>query len=368
MLTLIDTVDGHVRTVSEGNPPTWPSTRVVRIGTALEAGPASFGRIRSVTMDADLNIYVADVLAHQIQVFDSMGGHVRTVGRRGAGPAEFASPYSLGWLGDTLAVLDVGNARIGLFSRDGGSLGTWRWQPLSGPDVHLINGSHRDLYAPVVRHVAGGMGQAFIYLDGSTAPDTLTLPAGPDVPGGPVCHYPNSEGIAFFGIPFSPTMAVAGGPARSVWVAWPDEYRIAQVNTAGDTVRVLRRTHTAVPIGDPEWRERTEPYQRFLRDYPGTRCEPSEQPRPPWKPAFRWIGRDTDERLWVEVYSAEGFVFEVFDGEGRLMGQVAAPPRDERVPPAMRGNRLAVVTQDAVDVQFVEVYSVTMGPSGRERI
>ena len=95
----IDTVGGVERIISTGTPSMWTSNRVARIGTATGNGPDAFGRIRAIELDDDLNDYVADVQISQIQVFESTGRHVRTIGRRGAGPGEFGTPYSLGWLG-----------------------------------------------------------------------------------------------------------------------------------------------------------------------------------------------------------------------------------------------------------------------------
>ena len=118
---------------------------------------------------------------------------------------------------------------------------------------------------------------------------------------------------------------------RHVQAAVPAVYRIAHITQVGDTVRIIERTLAAVPISDAEWDERTYRYRRVREDHPGAECEPSEQPRPASKPLFRWIGQSMDQRLWVEVYTPAGFVFEVFDPAGRLIGQLPAPTRDRRV-------------------------------------
>ncbi len=357
----IDTV-GHVqRIVSSGIPPQWTLSEVARIGSVID-GPAAFGRVRSIVLDGAGNVYVADEQAARIQVFDTTGQYVRTIGARGAGPAEFQTPYSLGWFGDTLAVLDPRNARIGRFLRQGAWMGSWRWQPLSGPNIHLLNGSPRDLYAPVLRRFAAGAGQTFVYVDGPTLGDTMAMPARPKTAStGPICRYPNEGGIEFFGIPFGPELHVAGGPDKTLFVGWSAVYRIAQITQLGDTVRVIERTLAAVPISDAEWDERTSRYRRMREDHPGAECEPSEQPRPASKPSFRWIGQSMDHGLWVEVYTPEGFVFEVFDPTGRLIGRLPAPTRDRRVPPVTSGDRLAIVARDSLDVQYVELYRVMAG-------
>jgi hypothetical protein len=50
-----------------------------------------------------------------VTVLDSMGGYVRTVGRKGKGPGEYLVPSRAGLLGDTLWVADEMQARVTLF-------------------------------------------------------------------------------------------------------------------------------------------------------------------------------------------------------------------------------------------------------------
>src|SRR4051794_18935210 len=54
----------------------------------------------------DGRVYVLDRVDRAIRVFDPTGRLVGTIGRRGAGPGEFQSINSFGWVGDTLWVMD----------------------------------------------------------------------------------------------------------------------------------------------------------------------------------------------------------------------------------------------------------------------
>jgi DNA-binding beta-propeller fold protein YncE len=62
--------------------------------------------------------------SHQVEVFSLAGAHLRTIGRRGAGPGEFNFPTALTVAPDgRLFVSDMLNFRIQIFSPDGALLG-----------------------------------------------------------------------------------------------------------------------------------------------------------------------------------------------------------------------------------------------------
>lgn len=73
---------------------------------------------------ADDGVAIADAGAHRIDVFDRRGRRVRTLGRQGQGPGEFAFPGWIGLRGDTLRVWDVGQGRLTLFDTAGGLIRT----------------------------------------------------------------------------------------------------------------------------------------------------------------------------------------------------------------------------------------------------
>jgi hypothetical protein len=354
----IDTVEGVERVTSVGSAPMWKATLRTRIGAAAGDGPDVFGDVWDIELDAVGNVYVADEHASQVQVFDSLGTYIRSIGRRGAGPGELQTPRSLGWLGDTLVILDFRNARIALFSRAGGWITGLRWQPLSGE--RLRTGSLHDLYAPVYQQVNAVGRLGFIHLDAIEPPDTVVMASRPGAPSGPVCRYPNNGGIEVFGIPFGPIQHIAGGPAGTLWFGWSAEYRLAQTTTRGDTVRLIDRSSTPLPILDTEWADATARFRGIHEDYPGTECDPSDQARPPSKPAFRWLGSDVNGRLWTEVDAPAGYRYEVFDARGRLLGQVVAGVRTGRERPVMRDHWLAIVAADSLDVEYVELYSLSI--------
>ena len=81
-----------------------------------------FARIRSVVADRDGRVYALEDTDQSIRVFGPDGRLLRTIGKRGAGPGEFAGARFLQVLGDTLWVYDNQNARLTPFSTTTGAL------------------------------------------------------------------------------------------------------------------------------------------------------------------------------------------------------------------------------------------------------
>jgi hypothetical protein len=82
-----------------------------------------FTAISQVAVDGDA-VFVRQNGIQEIRVFSADGTFLRTIGRSGAGPGEFASLESMGILGDTLWAIDGDLRRITLFSMAGSVLAT----------------------------------------------------------------------------------------------------------------------------------------------------------------------------------------------------------------------------------------------------
>jgi hypothetical protein len=355
----VDTVGATEYVRVQGEPPVWRLEPVVTIGS-LDEGPAAFGRVSSIMADADGNIYVADGQAAEIRVFDQSGAHVRTIGRRGAGPAEFRSLYAMAWLSDTIAVLDPGNARIELLLRDGTPAGTFRHQPLTGANLYLHRASDREFYARAVAPGAerGRMSSVFVRYSAAGAADTIPEP--PPAAGSNqsaiVCH--SEEMISAFAVPFQSRREHTFLSGSRRVGGETGEYRIAITGAAGDTLRVIERERAPVSVSDSAWNAGLVDYRTFRERNAGARCEPSGPTRPASKPAWTSLFVDHDGRLWVRATLPDGEVFELFDADGRLVGSVPVPPDMRGTLPYFRDGKLYVVEADELDVQRVAVYRV----------
>jgi hypothetical protein len=79
-----------------------------------------FQDIQNLAVDDEENIYVSDMKAAHIQVFDKNGDYVRTIGRRGQGPGELQAPIDIKALPQgVLVVNDAGQLRLNFFSLNG---------------------------------------------------------------------------------------------------------------------------------------------------------------------------------------------------------------------------------------------------------
>ncbi len=355
----VDSLGGVVRVLNSGMPPEWRLEPVVRLG-AQQGGLEEFGRIRSLIADRDGNIYVADNLAHTVRVFAEDGRHVRDMGRRGQGPGEFVDMYSLAWLNEELAVMDPGNARISIISRDGEPRESIRHFPITGPAslIRLHPLGDDGFYAPVID--AARQGLPWVHITPAGTRDTIPSPARPAEAGSATAVCPRPDGgITFISLPEAPQL-VWGFPFSGgvVAVGWTDEYRLAYLTSSGDTLRTVTRERARPAYPDSLWDEGMRPYQELRETFPGVQCDPSVPERPRYRAALRHILFDDRGRLWVEAAVEGGFAWEVFDAEGRLLGAAEAPPRVAGIPPYVRDGFLYQVEVDALDVQYVAAYQL----------
>jgi hypothetical protein len=359
---IVDTL-GDVEWVrNSGTPPQWSLRLLHTIGTM--EGTVAFGRIIGVLADDERRLYVADAQANVVYVFDSTASRVDSIGRPGRGPGEIAGLYGLAWLGDSLAVLDSRNARIGRFTRDGEWAGHWQHIGISGPIdwVKLYRASDAVAWTLTLTRGERVAGQPFVRLSSAGPRDTLIVPSTQDRPGRQVFRCGGERGFSTFSVPFSTSRSLTFAAGAMV-VAWSDEYRLLTQRSASDTARVVEYERPVTPVSDAEWDSVLTEFRQWKETWSGARCEPRGEPtRPAAKPYVRAIWIDPDGRTWVEAQGPEGFLFDVFDADGRLAGSMAAPVRHPEVEPYVRDDRLYLVTRDELGVQRVAVYDVEERP------
>ncbi len=98
------------------------------IGREPDANHAFNGPF-DLSVDATGNIYVADTGNFRIQVFGSDGEYLRTIGRRGEGPGEFARPPNVVTVAGDRVIVPGARNSFREWSLDGRYVGEWVAEP-----------------------------------------------------------------------------------------------------------------------------------------------------------------------------------------------------------------------------------------------
>jgi hypothetical protein len=97
----------------------WRSVPGVRIGS-IDRIEDALREPLAIALHDDSLIAIAQWQVTSVPVFATTTGELRTtIGRGGTGPGEFGQPSQLGWLGDTLWVLDSSDGVLQLYDGDG---------------------------------------------------------------------------------------------------------------------------------------------------------------------------------------------------------------------------------------------------------
>lgn len=355
-VTTRDSTGGILRIQHTGTAPPWTAAELVTIGS-VDDSPSSFARIRSILLGKDDGVLVADAGNKIIREFGPNGIFRRDIGRDGAGPSEYREPYSLAWLGDTLVLLDPINARVGLFQPDRSWAGQWPSPVLTGgSQIRLYPSGDGNLY------LMSFTSEGLVFIAHGLMGTTDTLPDLPPRQGLTTsirCEWPDNGGITFFDVPFSVRRLRIPGPEQTYLVVDTEQYRIMSVTPAGDTIRIIERDATIpVPITDAEWDERTTLFREQRAKYPEMQCPVSRLPRASAKPAIDDFLLADDGTLWVDRWTVDGRVTEVFSPDGDLLGAFPTMERNRNVVPSARGRRIAVVVNDEDGIPFVKIFAL----------
>lgn len=367
----IDTVAGGTVLVRNPQVGIWDSTSAwrlaedLRIGAMEGDGPEVFARVHDLEVDAYGRIYVLDSQAREIRVFDDAGQNVRTMGGPGSGPGELERPTGFTWAPTwQLWVEDPGNGRYTVYDTAGAVLATHP-RKIDGFRFAWAGSFDRTgkLYVDGLRIMEQGWEGVLIGMDSVASPaDTFLLPQY-DPPAYELVRDGITRSAAT--VPFAPSLLWRLTPDGSVWFGITDSYTLYHRNLEGDTMRIVERSHVALPVTEAEREEALA--VDYLREMAaqGAKIDPGLVPE--YKPAWQGFTLDTDGYLWVIPVLADEKMsaFDVFDPDGRYLGRIPFGVQIQaRNPiPIIRGNRLYAVIQDELGVQHV----VRAVVAGRER-
>ncbi|MGH7460495.1 MAG: 6-bladed beta-propeller [Longimicrobiales bacterium] len=118
------------------------------IGSATGPVGLDFSTVVGLASDAQGHIYVGDEQAREIRIFTPAGKLSRTIGRRGAGPAEFETISGIEVAGSSLYVVDNRLRKVSVINLDDGTVrSTLR---LAGLHLPAPKGGGGPVLAPMV--------------------------------------------------------------------------------------------------------------------------------------------------------------------------------------------------------------------------
>jgi hypothetical protein len=356
--TTLDSSGAYPVVRISGDAPTWHAERVAVVGAAPDGG-SEFGSVRSVLLDTRGFTYVLDPSSVQLSVYDETGAFRRHLGRRGGGPGEYRMPYSVARLGDSIALFDPGLSRISLLGPDGTWLREWPTPPNTGPQVvRLYRTAPVSFWAFATKVGPAGLERVFVRYESSGPTDTLPFPKSSVGAGSVInCNSPDGS-FSFYPQPFGPAPIAVPTPAGERAVAVSSAYRISFLGRDDDTLRALERDVSPPRISDADWAGATQEWQEFRKMLPDAHCNRDGFARPAVRPLLGLIFFDDRQQMWVEMFTATGQQYDVYDQTGALIGTVEGLPATSGIEPSVVAGRIALVVPDSLGEQVVHVFQI----------
>ena len=337
-----DTTASGVVIVRNTGPGMWDSAAAwrleeeMRIASAEAGGPGALSDPWFVEADARGRVYVIEGRPNEVRLYADDGTYLRTLMRNGAGPGEVRYASGLAWdPAGHLWVVDKGNGRYTVLDTSGARLAEHRmasthlfssaWEGAmmrSGEIVEVVLPLMRQAAAPVGAANRESMLLAAVRLDSSlTARDTVLFPRWE----GPVFRLARRIDPVYVPVPFAPEVIWGMDPRGFVWTSLTDRYRVVQQTLTGDTVRVVQREAEPVPVTEADKDSVIRGLNRFVQM--GGVVDRSLIPGV--KPPITALWVDDLGFLWTARAEPEGAptgtLLDVFDPEGRYLGEVRAP-------------------------------------------
>jgi len=356
----------------------WTVAEELSIGSMEGDLAYQFGQIGGVDVDADGNVYVADLQAREIRVFDPTGAHLRTLGAPGEGPGELSQAVTgVFVVGEEVVVPDLGNARVSRFSVSGDFIASDLIDLAKGVPLRL------DMTA------GGRLAGQYRALNPT---DTLAQPSGD-----PIVTLPLGGQAAdtLAVLPPGQSVQFRGGQARirqfdpePIWDADPDGRLVSGMNSEwrfqvwrpdGTLERVITRPYERKPFTARDqqvfkdalaelMRQQGVPPQavqgvldqlQFAENYPAFVILALGPLGSVWVQHIRTGDELVGEEGTFDIQDLGSTDWSVFDDRGHYLGVVTFPGKYQ--PLRAIGDRFYGIARDELDVQSLKVYRVVTG-------
>ncbi|MDE0073605.1 MAG: 6-bladed beta-propeller [Gammaproteobacteria bacterium] len=291
-------------------------------------GPDLFGRINQVIRLSSGDIAVAEGLAAEVRVFDDGGGYLRTFGRRGEGPGEFANLWTISELpGDTIVAVDPFGGRITLFTSSGTFARSFPMPWLPGASAPNPVGWFEDgtlLVDALAQSPSGDARDQSTHFLYSVDRDGEVLE--------PLGEFAGEQlGRNGLGLAFGARAHFAAG-GNLAWYGHSSRYELVGRDRSGSVRRIVRADRIPRAVTQAEIDESRAAAGERLRGMSGPAIDriratefASTHPLH-GRFLFDEAGNLWVERSWSDLIADSGArEWDIFDAEGKLTGFLATP-------------------------------------------
>jgi len=265
-----------------------------------------------VVADSLGRIFVLDRGNYRIQVYDSEGEYLMTLGQQGQGPGEFSMMNGLALAGDRLVAVDNRNARYTVFGAAGDLLATFSKDRMTGSVSTLMGLDSGSVIAmrylpPTEEELSGPMISrlGLLRLSEEMAPlnEVIRFPVfrEPMVSRGSGTNaFPMMAMSVSLPYPEHQAVAAAGG---EMYATLTSEYQVFSFSANGQMIWALRVPWRRAPIAEEEIEAEvaairsTPTWADFVR---------SEYDWPELRPAIDRIAVDGDGNVYITIYPGPG--------------------------------------------------------------
>lgn len=353
----------------------WTVEEVLSVGSLDGDVAFQFGQISGVDVDADGNLYIADMRAQEIRVFDAAGAHLRTIGRPGGGPGELGNAVTGVYIvAGEVVVPDLGNVRVSRYHLDGTFIESQQIDLAKGIPTRLditANGylvaQYRNLNPSPDAAAPAGDPIVTLALPGQPTDTLAVLP-----PGTAVQIRDGQARITIFGAEPAWDANVEGRLVTGM----SDDWRLYVWGSGGALERIITRPHQPRPLASRDQQSirdgLREAYRAMGLSGPALETVLSQMEFAAQYPAFFTLALGPSGSVWAQhvrtatdLASADGTfdiqdlgstTWSVFDAEGRYLGDITFPGKYQ--PLSAIGDRFYGIARDELDVQSLKVYRV----------
>jgi hypothetical protein len=300
------------------------------IGAGKTKDEKIFSSVSHLNIDTLGNIYIVDMRDAQVKEFDKDGKFIKTIGRKGQGPGEFNMPDMVLFneTGRTFYVFDLLTRRFSLFDLDGHFIRSIPVQAelVVRADIDSKGHIYYSSTSYATRQITVNKCDADMKVIASYGAYPL---AGADNPVGPRFHW-------------------TVGLKDEVIIGFPINYELLFYEGNGKLLKKIIRIYVPVKLTAKETEE-------AIKSVPKTKKSAVSE----YHSAYDGLFIDDDGHLFVKTWERQpnqnGWLYDVFDAEGRFMAKVVFKGR----PFLIKQKKLFSIEEDEDGYQVVKRYQVT---------